>query len=397
MNSIVGFLSDTSSKVLKYDIKWCKMMNYTNPYIDPYKYHFSKNMPYFDIEAYKKYPKYNWVYDKLYIAQSQGLMCGKLETLKYYKDNIKYPIFIKPRWGHKSASSKNCFKIKNKEQLMKYIYIKDMMWSDFIDDKETMTDFIMLNGNIKHQITYIYSDKQNGFSDVWKYISPDNKPPNNIIEWVKQHMGNYTGMLNVQYRGTYIIEVGLRLARGGAYILSSDNKYLIQNINNVIDDEQWDYSIQEKMKFKPFYSFKCYTNKSLLYLLPHHAMENILNKSGAKPFREYYFEPVGDEGLVFYQFLHEDFDKGIQTKELIENIFNNLQYFFIIFFILGIFVYNIDNKYGIIYYCLFILLYFTRFLNPLYVNNSYLKAKKQIWCTNDNEDDKDYKINNKKN
>lgn len=386
MNTIINFLSDTSSKILKYDIKWCQIMNYTNPYIDPFKYHFSKNMPYFDIEAYKKYPKYNWVYDKLYIAQSQGLMCGKLKELEKHKDTIQYPIFIKPRWGHKSASSKNCFKIKNSNELMKYININDMIWSEFIDDKETMTDFIMLNGSIKHQITYIYSDKQNGFSDIWKYISPENKPPNNVVEWVNKHMKEYTGMLNIQYRGTHIIEVGLRLARGGSYILSTDNKYLIQNINNIMDDEQWDYTIeQDKMKFKPFYSFKCYTTKPLLYILPHHILENILNKAESKPFREYYFEPVGDEGLVFYQFLHDDFDKGMETKELIESIFNNIQYLFILLFILGVIIYNIDENYGFIYFALFTLLYLTRLLNPLYVNNSFIKAKKQVWCSDSRE------------
>lgn len=388
MNNIVNFLSDTTSKVLKYDIKWCKIMNYTNPYIDPFKYHFSKNMPYFDIEAYKKYPNHNWVYDKLYISQSQGLLCGKLKELEHHIDTINYPIFIKPRWGHKSASSKNCFKIKNRDELSKYIHIKDMMWSEFIDDKETMTDFMMVNGVVKNQITYIYSDKQNGFSDIWKYISPDNKPPNNIIDWVNRHMNGYTGMLNIQYRGTHIIEVGLRLARGGAYILSTDNKYLIKNINNIIDDEQWDYRIQDKMTFKSFYSFKCYTTRPLLYLLPHHIIENILNNSHAKPFREYYFEPVGTEGLVFYQFLHEDFNKGMETKELIENIFNNIQYLFILLFILGIIIYNIDKKYGLIYFCLFIFLYLTRLLNPLYVNNSFIKAKKQVWCIESEENDK---------
>jgi hypothetical protein len=381
----MNYLFELSSKTLKYDIDWCKKMNYTNPYIDPFKYHFSSKMPYFDIEAHKKYPKYNWVYDKLYIAQSQGIQCGKLETLKPHINNIDYPIFIKPRWGHKSASSKNCFKIKNKDELLLYINMKDMMWSEFIDNTENMTDFIMLNGNIMHQITYKYSDAQNGFSDVWKYISPDNKPPTYINEWVQKNMSGYTGMLNVQYRENIIIEVGLRLARGGAYILSTDNEYLIKNINNIIDDEQWDYNIKDKMIFKPFYSFKCYTTKSILYLLPHHIVEYILKNKGTKPFREYYFEPVGKEGLVFYQFLHDDFNTGMETKELIENVFNTVQYIFIVLLVIGIIIYYIDIKYGSIYFSLLILLFFTRMLNPLYVNNSFMKAKKQVWCKDEDE------------
>ena len=37
-------------------------------------------------------------------------------------------------------------------------------------------------------------------------------------------MKGYTGICNVQYRGKIIIEVGLRCARGGAYILNTKNK-----------------------------------------------------------------------------------------------------------------------------------------------------------------------------
>ena len=39
-----------------------------------------------------------------------------------------------------------------------------------------------------------------------------------IDNWVKENMKGFSGACNVQYRGTKIIEVGLRLARGGAYI-----------------------------------------------------------------------------------------------------------------------------------------------------------------------------------
>ena len=68
-------------------------------------------MPIFDGKAYKRYPQHNFVYDKLWIAKSQGLKGGKLENLRGKEKTMTYPIFIKPRWGHLSASSKNCFKI----------------------------------------------------------------------------------------------------------------------------------------------------------------------------------------------------------------------------------------------------------------------------------------------
>ena len=233
--------------LINLDIEWCEYMNYFNPYIDPFNFHLSPVIPPFDKTAYLQYPRHNFVYDKLFIAQSQGLLCGKLESL-LKKDNLKhinFPIFIKPRWGHKSASSKNCFKIKNIEQLKNYKDYKNMMWSEFIDAKEVMTDYVVLNGKIVHQITYVYSDKQNGYIDDWKVIDCKNKPPDHISEWVIKHMTNYTGICNVQYRGDKIIEVGLRCARGGAYINSIQNKYLTENINKVVETNNWNYGNKE--------------------------------------------------------------------------------------------------------------------------------------------------------
>ena len=85
------------------------------------------------------------------------------------------------------------------------------MWSEYINGKEGMTDFILKDGKILYQITYVYSKEQRGnIADIWKYISPKNKPPQKIIDWVKKYMKNYTGICNVQYRGDKIIEIGLR-------------------------------------------------------------------------------------------------------------------------------------------------------------------------------------------
>ena len=146
-------------KILKYELQWCKTMGYFNPYIDPFNDFISKKIPDFDGQAYNRYPKYQFVYDKLWVMKSQGLICGRLEKLNE-NSNIKLPIFIKPRWGHKTASSKNCYKIKSWDELNKYKHIQDLMWSEFIDDNECMTDYILLNGTIVYQITYKYSPEQ---------------------------------------------------------------------------------------------------------------------------------------------------------------------------------------------------------------------------------------------
>jgi hypothetical protein len=200
----------------------------------------------------------------------------------------------------------------------------------------------------------------------------------NITEWVNKHMKNFTGIVNVQYRSEKIIEVGLRLARGGAYIISTDNKALLTNINNVFTHNFWDFSLQQKMNFKPFYVFKCFTTTPIIYLFPQYVLDYIVKSQTKLPFYEYYFEPAGKEGMVFLQFMDTDFKRGMKTKERIENLFNMAQkimYSLLIIMILLLLLSGSNMKY---YFMIFVIMVFlSRFINPITVNYNLYKAQKQ--------------------
>lgn len=365
--------------LFKYEEQWCNMMGYFNPYIDPFENHLTDKVVIYDKHAYAKYKHHNRVYDKLWIASTQELNSGKLEDLHGLENSITYPIFIKPRWGHLSASSKNCFKIKSADDLIKYSKLNNMMWSEFIDGTEGMTDYILLNGNIVHQITYIYSDKQNGFSEEWKFISPYSEPPSNITDWVNQYMRNFTGIVNVQYRKNRIIEVGLRLARGGAYIVNTDNAALITNINNVLSNKFWDFTLQNKMNFSPYYSFKCFTRLPIIYIFPQRVLDFITRSQTKQPFYEYYFEPVGKDGTVFFQFMHEDFEKGLAAKKRIEFLFDATQIIMFMLLFMSIVLLFTRFKYKYVVVLSVFLLFLTRFLNPISANYGLYKAQRQFF------------------
>ena len=201
---------------------WSEKMGYSNPYLDPYDHHLTDRMITFDAQAYRQLPGFRFVYDKLWVAETQGLPCGTLESLRDDSD-VEYPIFIKPRWGHLTASSRNCYKITQASGLTPYLGFSDMMWSSYVDGREGMTDFLMLEGRIVFQLTYVYSEEQRGSVEVWKYITTETECPPHIRRWVEKHVPNHTGFVNVQYRSDKIIEVGMRPARGGAYLIIADN------------------------------------------------------------------------------------------------------------------------------------------------------------------------------
>lgn len=367
-------------QILKNDNKWCNMMGIYNPYIDPWDNYISKQVADFDYQAYKKHKSHNHVYDKLWVIQSQGLQGGTLED--FSGEGVQYPIFIKPRWGHKSATSKNCFKIKHPEQLRKYRHIPEMIWSEFIDAREQMTDFFLLDGEIQHQITYIYSDEQHGsIGDVWKYISPDSKPPAEIVQWVNVNMQGFTGPVNVQYRGDKIIEVSLRLARGGSYILSTQNDAFIDNINNLVEDKVWDESIEPEMRFEPYYAFKCISDVPLVYLYPQYTLDSIMKYYDCMPFYEYYFEPSGQTGSTIMQFCHKDFKSGMRAKKHIEILMTITQLFFYAAFF-GLIISLIRNPksrfvrtFGVIV----LILFGSKILNSFSVHYDLYKCQKQMF------------------
>jgi hypothetical protein len=340
-------------QIKQYDRSYSKMLRIFNPYETfPYKIH--PKLPKFDITAYNLNPRHQFVYDKLFVANSQGMICGELKDAK----DAKYPIFIKPRYGHKTSSSKNCYKIKSYEELKPFLHKKEMMWSEFVNSKESMTDFVLINGEIVYQITYIYSEKQNGFADDWKYISPENKPPEEVVEWVKKYMVGYTGPCNVQYRSTKIIEVGLRFARSGMYIESTHNEKLIKTINAMWETKVWTYKHESDLMFEPFYSFKCWSPFPILCLLPQHLMDVIMVQTKCMPFYEYYFEPTGKRSTIFFQFLHKDFKQGMKTKKIIEMLMLFISCIVMLCLCLSVILFFLNKKYwySIVVLCFIILL-----------------------------------------
>lgn len=362
--------------LLKYDESWCDTMGIFNPYTDPFDVTFSQKVPMFDRQAYNMFPKYNFVYDKLWVCKSQKLKCGTLESL-YENNNTNYPIFIKPRWGHLSASSKNCFKIKSYEELLKYKDLKNMMWSEYIHGQEYMTDYVVLNGIIIYQISYLYSKDQFGYIEKYKYISSDNKSIPEIDTWVNEYMVGYSGIVNVQMRDNKIIEVGLRPARGGAYIQSTNNTKITEMINYVYEKNIDIVYNPDTLNFKPYYSFKCFTRVPFFYIFPQYFMDFIMYIFGCKKFYEYYFEPNGRDGMVWFQFLHNNYNIGNCVRYILTLLLVLSQIFILLLIFYIFYHYYKTKKLNKVLTIVLILIYLTNYLNPISVQYNWYKSRKQ--------------------
>ena len=163
------------------------------------------------------------------------------------------------------------------------------------------------------------------------------------------------------------------------YLIGADCPSLSYNIYNVLDKGFWDDTLDKKIHFEPYYVYKCYTRFPMLYIWPQSMLDCILPKVTDMPLYEYYFEPVNNEGIVFFQFMHRDHAKGLRIKTIIETCCAITQLTVVVAFIMVVysFLFKGHVKYGLS--ILFIVLLFTRFLNPLYVNYNCYKAYMQMF------------------
>ena len=82
--------------------------------------------------------------------------------------------------------------------------------------------------------------------------------------------------------------------------------------------------------------------------------------------------------MVCYQFLHEDFDKGMKLKKDLETIMSITQILIILLLIIGILItLYYDKTIGLISLLILSVLYSTRLLNPISMHVNLWNAQKQ--------------------
>ena len=363
--------------LLRHEEQWCQAMNYFNPYLDPFQHHLRGDVPVYDSTCYDRYPKHRFVYDKLWVARSQGIPAGLVAELLKGQANPEYPIFVKPRWGHKTSGSKHCQQVTAASELpdARAARRHELMWSDMLPGSEAMTDFVLVKGRVVYQMSHVCSEQQHDFADAWKYTSPLNKPPETVLAWVSKHLRGFTGIVNVQYRGDKIFEAGLRPARTGAYFAATDNEALLRNVSTALSHDEWNFVERVKMNYKPFYSFKSHTNAPVVYLWPQHVLDLILRTLTDRPFYEYYPEPTGQKGMVFLQFMDDDLERGRRSSALLQRLFTYTQWLFIGLAGAVVIALSLDWKYKWWMAAGVLLLYATQLLNPISVPVRFARAR----------------------
>jgi hypothetical protein len=159
-----------------------------------------------DPDCWVLYPEHRWIYDKLKIAESQGLACGPHGVAPE-----SFPVFSKPIVNLKGmgVGSRALASPADYE----HGYHPGHMWMPLLTGDHVSTDCAVVAGQVAWSRHATGVPWHGGMFKHWTiHANPRPGLDAYLGNWVARYMGGYTGMVNFETIGGTIIEAHLRFA-----------------------------------------------------------------------------------------------------------------------------------------------------------------------------------------
>ena len=159
-----------------------------------------------DVDAYQLHPHHRWVYNKLRIAESQGLDCAP-----HGVQPPSYPVFSKPITNLRGMGIGSRI-LRSREEYEDH-HQAGHMWVTMLEGEHISTDAAVIDGNMKWVRHSVGLARPGGMFDYW-IIEAERRPELDIYcaRWIAASLRGYTGMVNLETIGGKIIEVHLRFS-----------------------------------------------------------------------------------------------------------------------------------------------------------------------------------------
>jgi hypothetical protein len=159
-----------------------------------------------DADAWTWYPEYRWVYNKLSVAESQGLDCGPHGVSPAY-----FPVFSKPIMNLKGMGEGSGI-LRDAGEYEKR-YQPGHMWMTLLGGEHVSTDCAVADGRPAWWRHTTGKPLADGAFDYWTiHAAPRSDLEGTLGRWLARHFSGYTGMVNFETIGGHIIEIHLRFA-----------------------------------------------------------------------------------------------------------------------------------------------------------------------------------------
>ncbi len=163
------------------------------------------DIPTEDSDAWTWNPAHAWVYDKLKVAQSQGLACGPHGTAP-----PSFPVFSKPVSNLRGMGAHS--RLIASAQDYERHFTPGHMWVTLLEGRHVSSDFAVVDGRPKWSRHATGKAARRGTFDHWTiHAAPDPDIERYCEDWIGRHLAGYTGIVNLETIGGVIIEVHLRV------------------------------------------------------------------------------------------------------------------------------------------------------------------------------------------
>jgi hypothetical protein len=292
---------------------------------DPWRFQFFEtvacpvnvNVPTDDIDSYDWYPRHRWIYEKLKIAQSQGLPCGMAGELPQ-----AFPVFAKPNINLKGMGLDSRLVTTRAEF---EALPQGHMWMPVFTGDHVSTDCAVLSGKVvwlRHALGF---PSTAGTFTHWVIETEQRIDLERFLEcWVNQHLAGYTGMVNFETIGGNIIEAHLRFADQWCDLYGS---WWFDALVNLYAKAKW---VQPDVPAKTGYSIPLFAAHGRVPPHPSPALQNHIKASpGISSVQITYYDSKSDEahpmppgGFRLALVNCTDFEAGIAARNRLAAAFS---------------------------------------------------------------------------
>ncbi|TMJ30194.1 MAG: hypothetical protein E6G96_09280 [Alphaproteobacteria bacterium] len=164
------------------------------------------NIPTEDCDAWLWYPAYRWVYDKIAIAQSQGLEAAPHGVMPSH-----FPVFSKPITNLRGMGVASRV-LHSADDYAQWL-TPGHMWMTQLHGRHVSSDTVIVEGEPRWWRHVTGAPSRDGTFDYWTvHAGAEGAIEQYCTEWIRKHLAAYTGILNVETIEGRMIEVHLRMS-----------------------------------------------------------------------------------------------------------------------------------------------------------------------------------------
>lgn len=159
-----------------------------------------------DYDAYVRCPEFRWAYNKLLVAEKQGLLSAPHGVVPPH-----FPVFSKPIYNLNSMGADSRV-LRNSAEYHEHSK-PGHMWSELLVGEHISTDVLVFDGSIVWHSHTRGHPLEGGTFDRWDVNVQCNE---NLLlylkQFVRQNFGGYSGSMNLETIGGKLIEMHLRFS-----------------------------------------------------------------------------------------------------------------------------------------------------------------------------------------